>query len=484
MFSSIQLFEEQGIKNLRKVEDKFIETKDIASFVNDVKTEALNLAMNIIAETLERYDEEIRKSTKRKDHWSIIRTDVKSLITSIGTINFKKTFYKNRDTGERAYLLDRELGIEEHQRITEDAEAQLLKEAVQTTYKKGGEAVSILDKVSKTTTMDKIRELDFSKVHKVPEKLREVPYLYIDADEDHVSLQFHQKKGDLKKNSFGRKDNCILAKMVYVYEGIEPESPKSTRHKLINPHYFCGVYDGNDNEKLWQEVYDYLEETYDLSKVEKVYLNSDGGAWISGAKKRLSGLTRVLDEFHMNKYMLKITGGLLDSADEVRNDLMHEIRRGTMESFANKVLPIANVAPSESAANRIIDSANYILHNWTAAKARLCHDEHRVGCSAEGHVSHVLSDRMSSRPLGWCREGANQMAHLRAYYFNHGDMLELVKAQKLPKAAGAEDSFIMDPKQIGEKIHKEWGKYVDRANHEVSVLGQKYAWFKAQITHI
>ena len=91
---------------------------------------------------------------------------------------------------------------------------------------------------------------------------------------------------------------------------------------------------------------------------------------------------------------------------------------------------------------------------------------------------------MSSRPLGWCRDGAKQMAHLRAYYFNHGDMLKLVKAQKLPKAAGAEESFIMDPKQIGEKIHKEWGRYVDHVNHEVSVLGQKYAWFKAEITHI
>ena len=42
--------------------------------------------------------------------------------------------------------------------ITEDAEAQLLKEAVQTTYKKGGEAVSILDKVSKTTTMGKVKD--------------------------------------------------------------------------------------------------------------------------------------------------------------------------------------------------------------------------------------------------------------------------------------------------------------------------------------
>ena len=93
MFSSIQLFEEQGIKNLRKVEDRFIETKDIASFVNDVKTEALNLAMNIIAETLGRYNEEICESAKRKKHWNIIRTDTKSLITSIGTIYFKKTFF-------------------------------------------------------------------------------------------------------------------------------------------------------------------------------------------------------------------------------------------------------------------------------------------------------------------------------------------------------------------------------------------------------
>ena len=74
----------------------------------------------------------------------------------------------------------------------------------------------------------------------------------------------------------------------------------------------------------------------------------------------------------------------------------------------------------------------------------LCHDEHLIGCSAEGHVSHVLSDRMSSRPLGWCRDGANQMAHLRAYSFNKGNMPELVKAQKLPKAAGAENTFIAD----------------------------------------
>ena len=79
MFSSIQLFEEQGIKNLRKVEDKFIETKDIASFVNDVKTEALNLAMNIIAETLERYNEEMIGCIKSEKKDAILE---KSMIAS------------------------------------------------------------------------------------------------------------------------------------------------------------------------------------------------------------------------------------------------------------------------------------------------------------------------------------------------------------------------------------------------------------------
>lgn len=332
--------------------------------------------------------------------------------------------------------------------------------------------------------MDKIRTIDFTKVHKAPETLREIPYLYIDADEDHVALQFHEHKGDVRTNAQHRKDNCVLAKMVYVYEGIEPEAPGSKRHRLINPHYFCGVYDGADNDKLWQEVYDYLDETYDLTKVKKVYLNADGGSWIQGAKKRLHGLTRVMDEFHLNKYLLRMTGGLLDSAGDARRELVHQIKKGTQEGFGHETEHILSVTESASAQERIAESANYILHNWMPARTRLCHDDHLIGCSAEGHVSHVLSDRMSSRPLGWCRDGANQMAHLRAYYFNKGNMLELVKAQKFPKAAGAEDTFIIDPHKLGETMYSEWGKYVDHANHEVSEIAQKFAWFNAGITLI
>ncbi|HIS55760.1 MAG TPA: UPF0236 family protein [Candidatus Fimimorpha excrementavium] len=90
---------------------------------------------------------------------------------------------------------------------------------------------------------------------------------------------------------------------------------------------------------------------------------------------------------------------------------------------------------------RIDESASYILSNRTAAKIRLANRKTVKGCRAEGHVSHVLSMRMSPRPMGWS-PGVDKMAHLRAYYWNGGDMLKPVRRQEqeFPVAAGAEKS--------------------------------------------
>jgi hypothetical protein len=92
---------------------------------------------------------------------------------------------------------------------------------------------------------------------------------------------------------------------------------------------------------------------------------------------------------------------------------------------------------------------------------------------------------MSSRPLGWSRKGADKIAHLRAYYFNGGDMLELVKAQALPRAVGSENEIILDPRRIeDESLYPSWGKYADLLNHSVSAFGQKQAWLSAGISYI
>ncbi|GEM_PF-5288753 len=45
--------------------------------------------------------------------------------------------------------------------------------------------------------MNKLHVLEFPKNTEKPEEKKVVDYLYIDADGDHVSLQFQKNKGDL-----------------------------------------------------------------------------------------------------------------------------------------------------------------------------------------------------------------------------------------------------------------------------------------------
>ena len=100
---------------------------------------------------------------------------------------------------------------------------------------------------------------------------RKVKVLYINADEDHVSRQFNEKKGDLKINEYGRKINTIEPRLACVFEGIEKESKNSKRNKLINKHYFSGVY--KKCEDIWEDVLEYIRsqagKTFDPQVVEK-----------------------------------------------------------------------------------------------------------------------------------------------------------------------------------------------------------------------
>lgn len=486
MIKSIQHFEEFGIKNLEKVVEGFMKNpKDMTSFVYGIRDVVIHLGLEIIKETLEDCNQMLRDSAKRKQSWSIVKTDTKKLTTSLGSVSFEKTLFKHKTSGEYAYLLDRILGIPSHEHLTEDACARLLTEAVQTSYQRAGEETSLTDEVSKQTVKNKLHKLAFPSQTKPLEKKKEVEYLYIDADEDHVSLQFKEKKGDLEMGESHWKNNCVLSKLVYVYEGIEKEAPKSRRRRLINAHYFSGVYDGKENQKLWQEVYEYLEKTYDLEKVKKIYLNADGGGWIQAGKELSAQITYVLDEFHLKKYLLKLTGHMMDSAEDARKELCSAIKDGTKADFKRVVKRITGYARSENEQRRIKESAAYILSNFSAAQVRLGREEGVRGCSAEGHVSHVLSSRMSSRPMGWSRLGVDKMSHLRAYYWNGGDMLELVRSQKekLQVAVGAENEVLScEEIQKSERARRsELGKYVESISHSIRLQTRQKIYFQHHI---
>jgi len=490
MYISIQHFLEKGIERLKEVEKVFLTNPtDMASFVLGITDEVHKFGLEMIKETLEFMDEEIPKDSKRKESWYVERSDYKCLTTSLGDVRFRKTYYQNKTTWEYEYLLDRMLEMDSHERLTEDAEAKMLQEVVEAPYRKAGEEISLQSSVSKQTVKNKIHRLEFPK-YNVERDKKVVDYLYIDADEDHVHLQFGETKGDLEVDGNNRKNNCVLSKIVYVYEGIEKESPESKRHKLIEPHYFCGVYDGSDNQALWNEVYAYLDATYDLEKVKKIYLNADGGAWIKSGKNRIAGITYVLDEFHLNKYILRATSHMLDSQGDAAKAIKETIKDGTKADFEVLVDEILEYADTEACTKRILETKEYILSNWMAAKIRLRDRETVIGSSTECHVSHVLSSRMSSRPMGWSRTGCDKMSHLRAYYMNKGDMLELVRSQPkvLAKAAGAESDYeVLSMAKIKASERNEnydLGKYYDAMQATISDNISKQFWFKKKVRSI
>ena len=436
MINSIQQFCSDGVKNLEKVMVNYSEdmTK-IAEMVQGVTQSVVQLGLSMIAEEWETYDNWLRERKEIRKGWYIVRRDESTLLTSLGSVAYHKTLFKNKETGEYAYLLDQVMGLAKHARMTEDAEAKILEEAVQTSYRRGGENAAITeDMVSKETVMNKIHGLEFPKVKPLPEK-KTLKYLYIDADEDHVSLQYINQKGDIRKP----RTNTIMPKLIYVYEGITNENG---RNELINKAHFGGVYEGGKGiEELWSEVREYIENSYEMEMLEKIYINGDGASWIKAGERLINKAKFVLDRFHMHKYIIGATGHLLDSVEDARSDIYRSIYKCRKKQTEKTFEKILNVTEGEAKRKTVEAARDYIIGNWSGIMQWVKDKNENVECSAEGHISHIYADRMSSRPLGWSRTGADKMARLRVYEKNKGNMLELVRYQKkpLPKAAGCEE---------------------------------------------
>ena len=104
----------------------------------------------------------------------------------------------------------------------------------------------------------------------------------------------------------------------------------------------------------------------------------------------------------------------------MQKDILEAINEKSMEKlnilFKQKLQTITKTAERKL----FFVYMTYILNNLSDI------DLYGVPCSAEGHISHILSARMSSRPMGWSKDGADRIAKLRAYMYNGGDFQKLV----------------------------------------------------------
>lgn len=170
----------------------------------------------------------------------------------------------------------------------------------------------------------------------------------------------------------GKKD---ISKIIYVHEGRKTVS--KNRNKLLNVRYFSDAR--QTSEELWLDVAKYIRTA----------------------------------TAHM---------------DYTRAPLWHYITQGMRQATIDLFDVIIAETEDQPKRDTVKDAKRYVLNNWEAIQRQKGPDY--IGCSAEGHVSHVLSARLSSRPKGWSQEGMEQMARLRVFDFNGGDIYEYMRTEK------------------------------------------------------
>lgn len=150
-----------------------------------------------------------------------------------------------------------------------------------------------------------------------PVEKKQCKYLFIEADEDHVAEQHGRWNDKVLNKSF-------IARIVYIYEYKQESSVCKGRKELVNKFYFGGLYSGkNELKKLWEEVQQYINTTFDTDTLKRVYISGDGAPWIKTGTTYIDKALFCADKFHLVKYINKASGQMLDEKDVAKSELYH-----------------------------------------------------------------------------------------------------------------------------------------------------------------
>jgi len=314
--------------------------------------------------------------------------DKREVLTLFGRLGYHRTYYK-KASGGYEYPVDELAGVEAYERISEGVALSLVNASCQMSYAKASRYVTD-GHVSRQTVMNKIR---LANPQQETFERQAVSELHVDADEDHVNLQ-------TGKNT--------IVPLVSVYEGIERCGKKRGVCKNV---FHISEY-GSSIESLWEKVSDEIERRYDLTNT-KIYLHGDGAKWIKQGLEYLPNCVFVLDRYHKNKAIKQALSGIDRMA---ASQYENHIRKALDECDRAGLMAIRDTLLSRypDREKTIRENMDYLLDNFEAIAITKQNEASLNGGCTEPHVSHVLSARLSSRPMGWSKETLRQLVPILA----------------------------------------------------------------------
>ena len=246
---------EKLYKDLEEADELFLSSgmKDMELYEKQLAEAARKAAAEHMAALYSDMDRMLCEDISRAEKYTIQRHDERQLLTTVGPVCFTHTLFRSCKDGTCHYLLDEWMELDAHERLSSRAEAEVLAEAVKTSYASAARVLGEDSLISKTAIMDKVHGIQTELPFPKPEKKKCVEYLYVEADEDHIHKQ--EKNGTEKKGS-------MIGKLLYLYEGQEK---KDGRKELKNVFYLGGLCSGGEaNRHLFERMQEYIDTNYGI----------------------------------------------------------------------------------------------------------------------------------------------------------------------------------------------------------------------------
>lgn len=342
-------------------------------------------------------DDKFKNSKERKSIYNIKETRKRTLISSVGIITINSTSYINKETKEYYVPLRDILHLKPYQRLTNEAEYQLVKYAMSENMSQAALHALRNTIISRSTVSRKIKALDGSINEHITKSLSQPDVLYIEMDEIHANLQ----KGGNK-----------ICPCAIVHEGYEEDFVK--RKKLKNIHYFASsklTY-----EELWEVIFDYVDKRYDIDNFNKIFISGDGASGIKNYINCFPNATFVLDKFHYIKKHLKY---IFKNDIELRNIADNYIRNDMIDDF--KLLVDNQIKDYPEQEKYMKEHMNYIINNLDGIKNQK-DENYKVHCSMEGHVNQAFARYITSSPYGFSEQGLENKLKLLVYHANKHEL--------------------------------------------------------------
>ena len=343
------------------------------------------------------FDEQFKKKKQRKEKYNIKETRQRTLITSVGVITINSTSYIDKETKEYYVPLRDILHLKPYQRLTNEAEYQLIKYAMEENMSQSARHALRNTQISRSTVSKKIKVLDGSINEDIAKSINQPDILYIEMDEIHANLQ----KGGNK-----------ICPCAIVHEGYEENFVK--RKKLKNIRYFASsklTY-----EELWEVIFDYVNKKYDIDKFKGIFVSGDGAPGIKNYTTCFPNAKFVLDPFHYTRKHLKY---IFKMETELRNIADYYIRNDLIDDF--KTLVKAQIEKYPEQEKYMKQHMCSIINNSEGIKNQKDED-YKVHCSMEGHVNQAFARYITSSPYGFSEQGLENKLKLLVYRANKHEL--------------------------------------------------------------